>query len=53
MIVLSYDPDTILVPSGENATKEITPLWALVFLLLSSSVPVWEGKGGSALAEEG
>jgi len=38
LIVLSYDPDTILVPSGENATDEITQLWAFVFSLSSSSV---------------
>jgi hypothetical protein len=33
LIVLSADPDTILVPSGENATEEIVPLWAFVFSL--------------------
>jgi hypothetical protein len=26
LIVRSYDPDTILVPSGENATDMTTPL---------------------------
>jgi hypothetical protein len=32
LIVLSNDPaDTILVPSGENATDVISPLWAFVF----------------------
>ncbi len=32
MIVLSNDPaDTILVPSGENATDMMSPLWAFVF----------------------
>ena len=36
LIVLSYDPDTILVPSGENATDVISRLWALVFRLNSS-----------------
>ncbi len=39
MIVLSADPDTILVPSGENATDEIQPLWAFVFSLSISSLP--------------
>jgi hypothetical protein len=39
LIVLSYDPETILVPSGENATDLIEPLWALVFSLKSSSLP--------------
>ena len=33
MIVLSTDPETIFVPSGENATERIEPLWALVFSL--------------------
>ena len=36
--MLSYDPDTILVPSGENATDVIARLWALVFSLNSSSL---------------
>ena len=39
MIVLSSDPDTILVPSGENATDRKVLLWASVFYLISSSVP--------------
>ena len=39
LIVLSDDPDTILVPSGENATDMISQLWALVFSLNSSSLP--------------
>jgi hypothetical protein len=38
LIVLSFDPDTILVPSGENTTDEITRLWAFVFSLSSSSL---------------
>ena len=38
LIVLSSDPDTILVPSGENATDQIKPLWALVFSLNSFSL---------------
>ncbi len=37
LIVLSYDPDTILVPSGENATDVIRSLWASVFSLSSPS----------------
>ena len=37
--VPSFDPDTILVPSGENATDWMTSLCALVFSLNSSSVP--------------
>jgi len=39
LIVLSHDPDTILVPSGENATDVIMLLWALVFSLSISSLP--------------
>ena len=39
LIVLSSDPDTILVPSGENATELIPLLCASVFSLNSSSVP--------------
>jgi hypothetical protein len=31
LIVLSYDMDTILVPSGENATDSMVSLWAFVF----------------------
>jgi len=31
LIVPSTDPDTILVPSGENATSLIVALWAFVF----------------------
>ena len=38
LIVLSYDPDTILVPSGENATDVISRLWAFVFTLNISSL---------------
>ncbi len=38
MIVLSADPDTILVPSGENATDMTQMLWAFVFSLSSSSL---------------
>jgi hypothetical protein len=57
LIVLSHDPDTILVPSGENATDEITQLWAFVFSLSSSSVSArqanrrqsWPRRGDSRL----
>ena len=38
LIVLSFDPDTILVPSGENAAERMKSLWALVFSVLRSSV---------------
>ena len=39
LIVLSADPDTILVPSGENATDMTKLLWAFVFSLNSSNLP--------------
>ena len=39
LIVWSLDPDTILVPSGENATDQIVLLCASVFSLNSSIVP--------------
>jgi hypothetical protein len=38
LIVLSSNPDTILVPSGENATDQIQPLWVFDFSLSSSSL---------------
>jgi len=55
LIVLSADPDTILVPSGENATDMIKLLWALVFSLSISSLPArqaskrqfWPRRGDS------
>jgi hypothetical protein len=40
LIVLSHDPDTILVPSGENATDVMMLLCAFVFSLSSSSLAV-------------
>ena len=46
LIVLSSDPDTIIVPSGENATELMSRLWALVFSALSSSVAAREGRNG-------
>jgi len=46
LIVLSRDPETILVPSGENATEKILPLWAFVFSLSSSSLPARQASRG-------
>ena len=37
-MVLSPDPDTILVPSGENTTDMTYLLWSLVFSFSSSSL---------------
>jgi len=39
LIVPSRDPDTIVVPSGENATDMTQWLWAFVFSLSISSLP--------------
>jgi hypothetical protein len=39
LIVWSVDPDTILVPYGEKATDQTTPLCAFVFSLSSPSAP--------------
>ena len=46
LIVLSSEPDTILLPSGENATERIQLLWALVFSTFNSSVAAREGRNG-------
>ena len=43
LIVLSYDPETMVLPSGEKATEATSRLWAL-FSALSSSVAAAEGK---------
>jgi hypothetical protein len=58
LIVLSSDPDTILVPSGENATDLIQSLCAFVFSLSSPSAPAgqasrrqfWPRRGDFELA---
>ena len=58
MIVRSLDPDTILVPSEENATDQITLLCAFVFSLNSSSLSArqanrrqfWPRRGDFGLA---
>ena len=44
LIVLSREPDTIFVPSGEKTTDVIGSLCAFVFSVLRSSVAVWGGK---------
>ena len=58
LIVSSSDPDTILVPSGENATELMQSLWAFVFSLSISSLPArqanrrqcWPRRGDFELA---
>ena len=52
-MVLSPDPDTILVPSGENATDEIHSLCAFVFSLISSSLPARQASRHQFGQEEG
>ncbi len=47
LIVPSSDSDTILVPSGENASDVMMSLWALVFSLNSSSPPAQASRGVS------
>ena len=46
LIVLSADPDTILVPSGENATDMTRALCASVFSLNSPSASAREASRG-------
>ena len=53
LIVLSYDPDTIVFPSGENATEAITLLWAFDFSFFSSSVPAQQARNGQIWPRRG
>jgi hypothetical protein len=46
LIVPSFAPDTILVPSGENATELTQFLWAFVFSLNSPSASAREASRG-------
>ena len=46
LIVWSHDPDTMVVPSGENVTDATMAVFVLVFSALSSSVAAREGKNG-------
>ena len=39
LIVWSSDPDTIVFPSGQNATEVTILLWAFSLVALSSRVP--------------
>ena len=48
LIVLSSEPEMILVPSGEYATERIQPLCALYFFSLSSSVAARHTREASA-----
>jgi hypothetical protein len=53
LIVLSSDPDTILVPSGENATELMVLLCAFVFSLNSHSVAARRAKTRQFLPRRG
>ena len=53
LIVLSSDPDTILVPSGENTTDLIQLLWAFVFSLNSPSASAREASRGQFRPKRG
>ena len=44
LIIWSTDPETIVVPSGENVTDVMMLLWALVLSLNSSSLPARQGS---------
>ena len=44
-MLISYEPDTIVFPSGEKATELMSELCALLFSLFSSSVAAWDGGG--------
>ena len=44
LIVLSFEPETILVPSWLKATERTKPLCALCFSALSSRDPVGGGE---------
>ena len=52
LIVPSFEPDTIVLPSGEKATELMSRLWALVFSLFSSSVAVRTRRSGHLLQQE-
>ena len=46
LIVLSVEPDTIVLPSGEKTTQAMPSLWEMVFSLFSSNVAVREARSG-------
>ena len=52
LIVPSADPDTILVPSGENATDMTQLLCAFVFSLSISSLSARQANTASVSAKE-
>ena len=53
LIVLSYDPETILVPSGENATDATAMLWAFIFSLSISSLSARQASKRHSFGQEG
>ena len=48
LMVLSLEPETMVLPSGEKATEATEPLCALCFSILSSRDAA-AGRGGSVL----
>ena len=53
LIVLSRDPDTILVPSGENATEGMLKLCAFGFSLNSPSASAGQASTGVSFGQGG
>ena len=53
LIVPSRDPDTILVPSGENATDATPRLWAFVSSLSISSLSARQASGRQSWPRRG
>ena len=53
MIVPPLQAETILAPSGENATELIKRSWALVFSLFSFSVAAREGRNSQFRPRKG
>ena len=47
LIVWSYEPETIVLPSGEKATELILRLWALSLVALSSKVSEKQARRAS------
>jgi hypothetical protein len=53
LIVLSYDPDTILVPSGENATEKILLAVGVRLLAQLHHFACQTSQQASVLAKDG
>jgi tellurite resistance protein TehA-like permease len=53
LIVPPLHADTILVPSGENATDLMVSLWAFVFSLSISSLSARQASKRHSFGQEG